>query len=35
VTTVLLKQLEQRVVRGSGGQIVIVRDGYQLILTLR
>ena len=35
VTTALLKQLEQRVTRGSGGQIVIVRDGYQLILTLR
>jgi Do/DeqQ family serine protease len=35
VTAALLKQLEQRVVRGSGGQLVIVRDGYQLILTLR
>jgi serine protease Do len=34
-TTVLLKQLEQRLGRGNGGQLVIVRDGEQLILTLR
>jgi serine protease Do len=34
-TSALLKQLEQRLARGSGGQLVIVRDGYQLILTLR
>ena len=31
----LLKQLEQRLGRGGGGQLVIVRDGEQLILTLR
>jgi Do/DeqQ family serine protease len=34
-TAGLLKQLEQRLARGGGGQIVIVRDGYQLVLTLR
>jgi serine protease Do len=34
-TSALLKQLEQRLARGSGGQLVIVRDGYQLVLTLR
>jgi serine protease Do len=33
--TALLKQLEQRLARGGGGQLVIVRDGEQLILTLR
>jgi Do/DeqQ family serine protease len=31
----LLKQLEQKLAHGAGGQIVIVRDGYQLVLTLR
>jgi membrane-associated protease RseP (regulator of RpoE activity) len=36
-TSALLKQLEQRLGRGGrgGGQLVIVRDGEQLILTLR
>ena len=34
-TTALLKALEQRLARGSGGQLVFVRDGYQLVLTLR
>jgi Do/DeqQ family serine protease len=34
-TTALLKQLEQRLARGAGGQLVFVRDGYQLVLTLR
>jgi Do/DeqQ family serine protease len=34
-TPALLKQLEQRLARGAGGQLVIVRDGYQLVLTLR
>jgi len=34
-TAVLLKQLEQRLARGAGGQLVFVRDGYQLVLTLR
>jgi serine protease Do len=34
-TSALLKQLEQRLARGGGGQLVIVRDGEQLILTLR
>jgi serine protease Do len=34
-TLPLLKQLEQRLGRGNGGQIVIVREGYQLVLTLR
>jgi len=33
--TALLKQLEQRLARGAGGQLVFVRDGYQLVLTLR
>jgi serine protease Do len=31
----LLKQLEQRLVHGAGGQLVVVREGYQLVLTLR
>jgi serine protease Do len=31
----LLKQLEQRLARGGGGQLVIVREGEQLVLTLR
>jgi serine protease Do len=30
-----LKQLEQRLANGGAGQLVIVRDGYQLVLTLR
>jgi serine protease Do len=34
-TGALLKQLEQRLGRGAGGQLVFVRDGYQLVLTLR
>jgi hypothetical protein len=34
-TTALLKALEQKLARGSGGQLVFVRDGYQLVLTLR
>jgi S1-C subfamily serine protease len=34
-TTALLKALEQRLARGAGGQLVFVRDGYQLVLTLR
>jgi serine protease Do len=34
-TSSLLKQLEQKLARNSGGQLVIVREGYQLILTLR
>jgi Do/DeqQ family serine protease len=34
-TTALLKQLEQRLARGAGGQLVFVRDGYQMVLTLR
>jgi serine protease Do len=34
-TSASLKQLEQRLAHGSGGQLVIVRDGYQLVLTLR
>ena len=34
-TSALLKQLEQKLAHGSGGQIVIVREGYQLVLTLR
>jgi len=33
--TALLKQLEQRLAHGAGGQLVFVRDGYQLVLTLR
>jgi len=33
-TAALLKQLEQKLTHGSGGRIVIVRDGYQLVLTL-
>jgi Do/DeqQ family serine protease len=34
-TTALLKQFEQRLARGSGGQLIFVRDGEQLVLTLR
>jgi hypothetical protein len=34
-TTALLKQLEQRLARGGGGQLIFVRDGEQLVLTLR
>jgi serine protease Do len=34
-TVPLLKQLEQRLARGGAGQLVIVREGYQLVLTLR
>jgi serine protease Do len=34
-TASLLKQLEQKLGRGAGGQLVIVREGYQLVLTLR
>ncbi len=34
-TTAELKLLEQRLARGAGGQLVFVRDGYQLVLTLR
>jgi hypothetical protein len=34
-TIALLKQLEQRLARGAGGQLVFVRDGYQLVLSLR
>ena len=34
-TSPLLKQLEQRLGRGAGGQLVVVREGYQLVLTLR
>jgi serine protease Do len=34
-TVPLLKQLEQRLGRGSGGQIVFFREGEQLVLTLR
>jgi serine protease Do len=34
-TAALLKQLEQKLARGAGGQLVVVRDGYQLVLTLR
>ena len=34
-TVALLKHLEQRLARGSGGQLVIVRDGEELILRLR
>ena len=34
-TVPLLKQLEQRLGRGSGGQIVFLREGEQLVLTLR
>jgi len=33
-TAALLKQLEQRLGRGGGGRLVIVRDGYQLVLNL-
>jgi len=34
-TAPLLRQLEQKLEHGSGGQLVVVRDGYQLVLTLR
>ena len=34
-TVALLKQLEQRLTRGSGGQLIFVRAGEQLVLTLR
>jgi serine protease Do len=34
-TVSLLKQLEQRLGRGHGGQIVFIREGEQLVLTLR
>jgi serine protease Do len=34
-TVPLLKQLEQRLVRGNGGQLIFIRDGEQLVLTLR
>ena len=34
-TAALLKQLEQKLGRGAGGQLVVVREGYQLVLTLR
>ena len=33
-TAALLKQLERKLAGGGGGKLVIVRDGYQLILTL-
>jgi S1-C subfamily serine protease len=33
-TAGLLKQLEQRLDNGAGGRLVVVRDGYQLILNL-
>ncbi len=31
----LLKQLEQRLARGGSGRLVIVREGYQLVLSLQ
>jgi len=34
-TPALLKQLEQKLAHGGGGRLVIVREGYQLILTLQ
>jgi serine protease Do len=34
-TVPLLKQLEQRLARGRGGQIVFMREGEQMVLTLR
>jgi serine protease Do len=34
-TVALLKHLEQRLARGTGGQLIFVRDGEQLVLTLR
>jgi len=34
-TVPLLKQLEHRLGHGRGGQLIIVRDGEQLVLTLR
>jgi S1-C subfamily serine protease len=30
-----LKQLEDRVARGGSGRLVILRDGYQLVVTVR
>ena len=33
-TAALLKQLEQKLGHGGGGRLVIVRDGYQLVLNL-
>jgi serine protease Do len=35
VTPALLKQLEQRLARGGTGRLVIVREGYQLVLSLQ
>jgi serine protease Do len=34
-TPALLKQLEQKLSHGTGAQLVLVREGYQLVLTLR
>jgi serine protease Do len=34
-TVPLLRQLEQRLSRGNGGQLIFIRDGEQLVLTLR
>jgi len=34
-TVPMLKQLEQRLGRSSGGQLVFIREGEQLVLTLR
>jgi S1-C subfamily serine protease len=31
----LLKQLEQKLARGGTGRLVIVREGYQLVLSLQ
>ena len=31
----LLKQFEHRLTRGHGGQLIFVREGEQLVLTLR
>jgi Do/DeqQ family serine protease len=35
VTPALLKQLEQKLARGGTGRLVIVREGYQLVLSLQ